>query len=76
MVAASIHFPMSNRLTKEEPGVGVTTHVWDPSDRLTNVQTPSGDRFTFTYNADGQRVEPSPVAFEERYHNTTMTQAA
>ena len=57
MVAASIHFPMSKRFTKEEPGVGTTTHVWDPNDRLTGVQTPGGDRFTFTYNADGQRVQ-------------------
>ena len=45
-----------NRRTKEDPTDGVSTYSWDPQDRLLEVEQPDNSRYTFAYNADGQRI--------------------
>ena len=46
-----------NLLTSVSPSNQVTTNTWDVVNLLTQVALPSGTVDTFTYNADGERVQ-------------------
>jgi RHS repeat-associated protein len=43
--------------TQKVPSGGITTNTWDFESRLTKVLLPSAVRNTFSYNADGLRVQ-------------------
>jgi hypothetical protein len=46
-----------NQSQSTAPGAARTTWAWDYENRLTKVQLPVGVRNTFSYNADGLRVQ-------------------
>jgi YD repeat-containing protein len=46
-----------NQIRKVAPGSALTTLAWDFENRLVSALLPTGIRNTFTYNADGQRVQ-------------------
>jgi len=56
-VTTSTYDRSGNLLTSLAPGNQSTTNTWDGENRLTQVALPTGIVDTFTYNADGRRVQ-------------------